>query len=152
MKQYVDQLLDDLSAITSKQHAANEFAGIINNDEESFDDALELSKLVCYEQLSFGELIGIQKDLLPPEELLDNVQIKKVLSNLAYSLFAHNCYLDFPDEVNERDQYRILRNEWDTKHQLFKSNINTIDFCDYDQDNCPFGPKNCQCKKYESRC
>lgn len=149
MERYITQLLEDLEQIISYRQASEESLALAVNEEESQDDALELSKLLSTKHCTFAELLDVNVQLLPPEHMLSDEHTISLMDSLSDALMVHNCYLDFPSKLSSRDRYRILRETWNAPQQLYKECMNTIDFCDYDQDNCPFGPGKCQCKDFE---
>ena len=149
MERYITQLLDDLEHIISFKQASNQQLAVLTDVEESPDDSLELSKLLHTRQSSFAELLEVDIHLLPPAELLNDKNIHKLFDRLSDTLMVHNCYLDFPAKISHRERYKTLRDYWNSPQQIYDQCMNTIEFCDYDQDTCPFGPDKCQCKDYE---
>lgn len=149
MERYITQLLDDLEHIISFRQATDQQLAVLTDVEESPDDALELSKLLNTRHSSFMELLELDIHHLPPHEMLSDKNVKDLFDRLSDALMVHNCYLDFPAKISSRERYKTLRDYWNEPQQIYDQCINTIEFCDYDQDTCPFGPGKCQCKDFE---
>lgn len=149
MQNYINQLLIELDELINH----NESIGVANSmllvETESSDDLLELSKLYIGPEHSFADLLGIQLDALPPSERLSDQQATQLLESIENALMIHQCFLDFPNNIVDRKKYSILRSYWNEPQLICSNSVNTIDFCDYDQENCVYGPEGCECKHLE---
>tara|TARA_B100000508_G_C11465858_1_gene282485 strand:+ start:30156 stop:30611 length:456 start_codon:yes stop_codon:yes gene_type:complete len=150
MKQYINQLLGDLDLHISDYQFFEENGDVLTIDNECSEDIIELSKLYLTPSVSFAQLLKLEQCYLPPSDKLTIIQINSLYERLTDAIQVHNCYLDFPNDLDCRMKYDILRKNWNEPHMICKDTYNTIDFCDYDQDNCMYGT-NCQCKKFEDQ-
>lgn len=140
----------DLDQIILTRHSNASAFELFAYEEESVDDILELSKILSAPECSFADLLEINQNELPPESRLSDIQVSDLLCKLSDALMVFQCYLDFPSKISCRMKYDILRSYWNEPQLICNHSVNTIDFCDYDQDHCLYGAENCQCKNFES--
>lgn len=141
MQNYVNQLLGDLNQQVKRSPSIAEI--------DSTDDLLELSKLYSRPKYSIANLLEIEQGALPPPEKLNDQQISLLMESIENALTVHQCYLDFPKGIIDRKRYTILRSYWNEPQLICSKSVNTIDFCDYDQDNCVYGREGCECIQLE---
>lgn len=141
MKRYIEQLIDDL-------HARMQ---IINPPSEMWIDAeadptneLELEDMAYAEQFIYGEkkkiteITGIDNILFPPAEKLSIKQRALLAQEMEKLLQHYNLYLDFPVSYPNHLRYPFILNFWTEEHVPLSFGENHIEFCSYDEENCPF--------------
>jgi hypothetical protein len=149
MQNYVNQLLDDLNQLISDHNKNAEENSFLEINTESNDDLLELSKLYIMPEKTFSILLDIPQEALPPTEDLSAIQISQLLEKLTELLAINECFLDFPSKIRDEKKYSLLRSHWDEPQFICSGSLNTIDFCDYDQEHCIYGAEECECKSLE---
>lgn len=152
MNRYIHQLIEDL-----------EEAIVLAPDREIFSDNYEfeseddtgiafIEHYLYGQQVELGRIVGVEQILLPPIEKLSKKQSAKLFPYLEGLLSAYGFELDFPKNVPDALKYKLIRQVWTDKFVPVKTGIQTIEFCDYDFDFCPFGSELCQCKEFEKMC
>lgn len=154
MNRYIHQLIEDLEeavALAPNREIFYDNYEFESEDEEEASIAF-IEHYLYGEQIELGKIVGIEQILLPPVEKLNKKQSAKLFPHLESLLSVHGFELDFPKNVPESLKYELLRQVWTDKFVPVKMGIQTIEFCDYDCDFCPFGSELCQCKEFEKMC
>jgi hypothetical protein len=84
------------------------------------------------------ESIGIPQHCFPPDDQLTDEQID-LLAPEFEALWNHfRFHLCFPEKINARWKYILMRKELAEIHQILKSenSMMHIEFCDYDANQC----------------
>ncbi len=149
MQNYVNQLVDDLIQLISEHNKSAREHSLFEVNTESTDDLLELSKLYSIPQKSFSILLNLPQEVLPPSEDLSGIQLSELLEKLTEVLALNECFLDFPNKVSDERKYSLIRKNWNEPQLICSGSLNTIDFCDYDQEHCIYGSEECECKSLE---
>jgi hypothetical protein len=155
MNRYIHQLIEDLEEAIVLAPNREIFADNYEFEGEDEEDETSIAFIEHYlygEQIELGKIVGIEQILLPPIEKLNKKQSAKILPYLLELLSAYGFELDFPDNVPPALKYKLIRQVWMDKFVPVKVGIQTIEFCDYDCDFCPFGSELCQCKEFEKMC
>lgn len=150
MQNYINQLLGDLSELISYHQTNMSSESLLVMESESSDDLLEFAKLSIQPDCSFADILEIQQEQLPPSDKLSDRQISALFDSLNDALIVFQCFLDFPDKISNRKKYTILRSYWNEPQLICNKSVNTIDFCDYDQEHCVYGSEGCECKRLEN--
>ncbi len=53
-------------------------------------------------------------------------------------LHHHHFELDFPEDVPDEMRYLFIRQFWSESHFPMRIGETHIDFCDFEEENCPF--------------
>jgi hypothetical protein len=155
MNRYIHQLTEDLKEAIRLAPDREIFYDNYEFESEDEEDDASIAFFEHYlygEQIELGEIMGIEQILLPPVEKLSKEQSAKIFPHLEQLLSAYGFELDFPKNVPEALKYELVRQVWTDKYVPVKMGIQTIEFCDYDCDFCPFGSDLCQCKEFEKMC
>ena len=88
------------------------------------------------EEISTITRIGCE--LLPPPEKLTTDQQELLASKLENLLQLFHFYLDFPQNYPVHLRYPFIRNFWNEKHVSLSFGESHIEFCDFEEENCPF--------------
>jgi hypothetical protein len=134
MNRYLQQLIEDLQrARISKQNAQNMSW---SDDEEESISAAEVFVNGTPKPLSV--ITGIEKYTLPPPEKLTPSQCEILASELTDLLLFFHLVPDFPLSFPLHLQYAFLRNLWDNEYVELPFGENHIEFCNYNESECPF--------------
>ncbi|HLV41994.1 MAG TPA: hypothetical protein VKY37_06935 [Brumimicrobium sp.] len=149
MDRYVTQLIEDLSNAEAAQIAIRSHLDILGEGEVFESESDEDEFYDCSKTAPLFQVIGFQKELFPPSEKLNDLQLELIYVHLLRVLDNFNFFLDFPDKVSSRVKYEMLLSIFDDDVTCSNAFVTNIEFCDYDYDTCPFGIELCQCKMYE---
>ena len=138
MHRYIEQLIDDL-----RQAAEQAPPDIIDDPEIDEEEALEMEleeaeRIVTgpFEKLS--DILGIPKKMLPGPDRLKDEHVRILVPEIEKLLNAYNFYPDYPEKVPYNLLYKALYDIWDDDFIKVNSGQYHIEFCDYDENNCPF--------------
>ncbi len=141
MQRYLEQLINDLRRATWKISPPHE---IWLESEADPDNEPELEDLSYVEEYVYGEEIpvsrmtGIAPEYLPPPEMLTDDEKALLSTELEKTLEVFHFILDFPADYPMYSRYSFIRNFWNEKHVPLSFSESHIEFCDYDQNSCPF--------------
>ena len=141
MQHYLEQLIDDLHKATWGMKPPHE---IWEESEADPDDELELEDMSYVEKYLYGdeipisEITGIGQDQLPPVEKLSQEQQALLAVELENLLQYFHFYLDFPKDYPVHLRYLFILKFWEEKHVALSFGENHIEFCSYDEEQCPF--------------
>ncbi len=141
MQRYIEQLIEDLHQATWGLKPPHE---LWNESEADPDDELELEDMSYVEKYLYGdeqpisEITGINQEQLPSDEKLTQDERILLADELEKLLRYFHFYLDFPVNYPAHLRYPFIRKFWDEKHVPLSFGENHIEFCDYDEENCPF--------------
>lgn len=136
MKRYLEQLISDMRA--SAGNVPDEdlrvfFGNTLDDEELPFSEAFRYGP-----RRKISEIVGIPSISFPPEDLLTGNQLEILAIEMEYLLKAYYFYPEFPNGVPGRLRYRQLLKVWDDEHVFLVNGEITLEFCDYDESNCPF--------------
>jgi hypothetical protein len=141
MQRYIEQLIDDIRKNTWDIKPPH---SLWSASEADPDDELELEDISFAEQSFYGteepieQITGIATEQLPPRDKL-NVEQQALLANVLEQLLQHfHFQLDFPEKFPAHLRYPFIRNFWTEEHVPLSFGITHIEFCDYEEENCPF--------------
>ncbi|MFT3739706.1 MAG: hypothetical protein QM786_13180 [Breznakibacter sp.] len=132
MKRYVEQLLDDIEVAQNKAYEtidrwvdSNGTSGSEDYFDPQPDDGIVLS-----------ELFGLEQCFLPPDNYLDDEELREVTTAIIQLWRAHGLYPIFTPNLPKRLKYKLLCNNWN--QMVFPSPGEKVDveLCDYQ--TCPF--------------
>lgn len=147
MQRYIEQLIEDIRE-AALLAPADPFADNTISDEEALElelDEAERFSTGPFEKLS--DIIGISKNLLPAPERLNDEQLQALSTEMINLLIKFNFIPEYPVDVPYKLLYKALLSIWDDDYVLLTTGQSHIEFCDYDEDTCPF-PGYCKlCKE-----
>ena len=124
MEKYIEQLLADISYATK------------NVSWPFVEKQLELYDWIPYEEedktapiRKLEEWTGISKEMLPPEVMLNDVQLHQLLELLKKMLDAYNCSFVLQTLVPERIQYEAIRDNFDQEVKVKRWHLGFFDLC-----------------------
>ncbi len=148
MQRYITQLIEDLKEIAQiKKQAAN--TETANNDEALLKHFEDIENYLHGEEVPISEITGILPEQLPPPEMLNESQRAQLSVELENFLEHYNFALDFPYNYPNQLRYPFIWNFWTEKHIPMQRGISHIEFCDYDETNCPFQGYCNTCDEFE---
>lgn len=136
MKRYLEQLINDMRE--SARNVSDEDLTVFfrNADDE---DNLPFSEDYQHgPRRKLSEIVGIPSMSFPPEDQLTDNQTEILAREMELLLKAYFFYPEFPSGVPGRLRYRHLIRIWDDEHVFLINGENHLEFCDYDETNCPF--------------
>ncbi len=154
MERYLSQLLDDINKAAwkvSPPHPIWEKSGAEPDNELELEDMSYVEQYVYGDEIPISEITGIDQELLPPVEQLTESQQALLASELEKLLNVFHFFPDFPSDYPVNLRYPFLKKLWSESHVPLSFGENHIEFCDYEEENCPF-PGYCKsCEKFKAQ-
>jgi len=152
MQRYIEQLIEDLHRSSWNVKKPHEIWDEIDQDNPNdADDISYVEEYVYGKREKISKITGIKRKLLPPPEQLSDEQLERLAIELEKFLEMFHFHLDFPQTYPHMLRYRFIRDFWKQKHVALSFGENHIEFCNYEEDNCPF-PGYCNiCKETEAQ-
>ncbi|PTN09613.1 hypothetical protein [Mangrovibacterium marinum] len=150
MKRYIEQLIDDIRQASWNVNPPHELWAKSKADP---DDELELEDMSFAEQYIYGEqqpigqITGIGPGQLPAPEKLSVDEQAQLAVELEKLLDLFHFKLDFPESFPASLRYPFIRNFWSESHVPLSFGENHIEFCDMEEENCPFPGYCTTCKE-----
>jgi len=150
MERYIEQLIDDIHKATWNIRPPHE---IWTLSDANPDDELELEDMAFVEKNLYGKkrriskITGIESELLPPSGKLTAQQQALLATELEKLLQLFHFTLDFPENYPSDLRYPFIRKFWDEKHVPLSFGDDHIEFCDMNEDECPFPGYCTTCKE-----
>ncbi|MGE4590103.1 MAG: hypothetical protein AB7E34_11110 [Acidaminococcaceae bacterium] len=137
MQRYINQLIEDLHEIAQiKNQTANTEPD--RDDEALLKHFQDIENYLHGEEVPISEITGILPEQLPPPEMLNESQQAQLSVELENFLENYTFALDFPHNYPNHLRYPFIRNFWTEKHIPMQCGTSHIEFCEYDETNCPF--------------
>ncbi len=148
MQNYINQLIEDIRSASWNTRPPHEIWEDADPEYEvELEDMSYVEKYVYGEKKSVSEITGIDATELPPPEQLTEEQRAVLADELEKLLVNYSFVLDFPEAFPAHFRYPFIRDFWSESHVALSFGTNHIEFCDFDEDNCPF-PDYCNtCKE-----
>jgi len=143
MQRYIEQLIEDMHQAAA-QAPADPFDDPLLDSEDAFMMEMEESEKIIegpFELLC--DVVGIPLHALPPPNKLNPEQISLLNTELEKLLISFNYYPDYPENVPALLLYNAFRSIWEIEVIRVRFGQYHIDFCDGEEENCPF-PGYCQ--------
>lgn len=141
MERYIEQLISDIRATAlqvAPSRSTGEHAGTTSNDAENPETIQDIEKYFEGEEEPIASMTGIATEALPPPDKLTLDQQALLASELEDLLLCFNLYLDFPNNYPIHLRYGFICTIWTESHLHLKVGNTHIEFCDYNEENCPF--------------
>jgi len=151
MRPYIEDLIKEIKSAVEEakqyrkqeQSPQKELANIGSSDDRR--------KYLYGNPMTLESITGIPLDALPPYYLISENHRNQLGQVMEELLEAWGFTPDFPDKLPYSQRYRFLRNIWGTQQVYIGSGPSYIDFCDFDQQTCPF-PNHCDmCDKIKEQ-
>lgn len=135
---YIQQLIADFRDI---QNYAIDFFKARALTLESFSQSDYIPEFKSMGAVSLEELFHISEEELPHHKHINNNDLALLFTSLLELLNSYHFICDFPNLMNEREKYDLLRNNWKKKQKLALSGESHIEFCFSDTEDCNFKGK-----------
>lgn len=139
MDNYIKQLIEQFHESADKVPSPTERC----KDFDLSDDG-EVEYFQYVEQFMYGtphplsEILGIEKINLPEDTRLNDKQVK-ILANETEALWhAYHFHPEFPEDLPARLRYSKMRECWDKEQVYVGAGYVHIEFCNFDEEDCPF--------------
>ena len=138
MERYIQQLIEEFDATITNQMIQQE----IITDEYKGESLLPCEQFTTGEEKEICKITGIETEKLPPSEKITEEQAELLANKMENLLSNFFFVLEFPEGVPGTIRYKLLRERWNCK--VVTANVGRIhlEFCNYEQENCPF-PEYC---------
>lgn len=150
MERYIEQLIDDIHKATWNIRPPHEIWELSEADP---DNELELEDMAFAEKHMYGKkkriskITGIDFGLLPPSNKLTSQQQAHLATELEKLLQLFHFTLDFPENYPADLRYPFILKIWNEKHVPLSFGDDHIEFCDMNEDVCPFPGYCTSCKE-----
>ena len=124
MEKYIEQLLSDIADAT--ENVSLPFIERELNLEDFITDEEENENAPVR---SLEEWTGITREMLPPEEMLNDHQLNSLLTALKKLLDAYNWSFVLQTEVPERIQYSTIRQNFDQQVKVKRWHMGFFELC-----------------------
>ena len=141
MQRYIEQLIEDIHKATwnlKPPHKLWEESGADPDDELELEDISYVEQYIEGETQAIGKITGIEPEQLPPAEKLTTEQRALLTIELEKLLQNYNFILDFPENYPAHLRYSFIRDFWNEEHVPLSFGQSHIEFCGYEEENCPF--------------
>lgn len=144
MQHYIDQLLADIGYASR-----NVSLPFIDAELQLHDWITDEEEEKTAPVRELEEWTGINKDMLPPVEMLSDEQVSSTLAALKKMLDAYNWSFVLQTEVPERIQYAAIRDNFNQQAKIKRWHMGFFELCrsGTEHKNCALG-ENCQCAFY----
>jgi hypothetical protein len=139
MQRYIEQLIEDIQKATWKIKPPHDLW-----DHADLDSELELEDMSYVEKYIYGDsepisdITGIDVSQLPPPEKLTVEQQALLAGKLEDLLKYFNFCLEFPQGLPDHLKYTFIKKFWAEEQVAVSCGTSHIEFCDYNEGNCPF--------------
>ena len=152
MERYIGQLIEDIRQAASKVPQPGKILKDVDmgNPDEA-EEIFSAKQFINGEPQQLSQITGISKEQLPPPNQLLDTQVTLLLNEMVQLLQKFHFIPEFPEKAPDNLKYKALRDHWNEEHVIVSSGQVHIEFCNYDETQCPF-PGYCNiCKETEER-
>ena len=148
MDRYIKQLVDDINQVISQlpEPPSPLWDSVDIYDEGEIEDMSYIESTFYSERFMLSDILQIEADSFPPDDKLNDNQIKLLIDALHALLEYHHFEAAFPDTISERTKYKLLLKAMKTNQPKVSFGIVGLEFCHYDEENCPVPGECNQCK------
>jgi hypothetical protein len=152
MKNYIRQLIDDIRLAgwnIRPPHEIWQESEADPLDEGELEDISYVEEYIYGKKEKISDITGIDSMLLPPPDKLSKEDRALLSTELEKLLQVFHFHLDFPENYPAHLRYPFILGIWDDEYVPLSFGTSHIEFCDYDEQNCPF-PGYCNtCREYK---
>ena len=144
MEKYLNQLLTDIAYATE-----NVSWPFVEKELQLHDWITDEEEEKTAPVRKLEEWTGISKEQLPPDEMLNDGQVNRLLEALKKMLDAYNWSFVLQTRVPERIQYAAIRKNFNQQAKMKRWHMGFFELCraDTEHGKCTSG-KFCQCAFY----
>ena len=144
MRRYASELISEMEeALRISKRLKKKLECDENNSSFMGKNAFNFRSNNYGNPLKLEDIIGIPSEVLPSENLLiqeEKAQLSRVMEKL---MNIWNFQPEFPDELPDHLKYKHLKKVWASEQVYLGMGENKIEFCNYEESNCPF-PDHCK--------
>jgi hypothetical protein len=141
MQRYIEQLIEDIHKATwdlKPPHPLWEESGADPDNELELEDMSYVEKYIDGDMVPISDITGIGQEQLPPPEQLSQEQQALLATELEKLLQYFHFRLDFPLDYPAHMRYSFIWDFWEEEHVPLSFGESHIEFCEYDEELCPF--------------
>jgi hypothetical protein len=139
MQRYIEQLVEDIHKATWTIRVPHEIWDDVDiNSDSELEDMSYAEKYIYGAKERIDCITGIPVESLPPENKLNKNQKSILVKELDKLLKYFHFYLDFPEKFPLHRRYSFMYKFWSESHVAVSFGESHIEFCDYEEDSCPF--------------
>jgi hypothetical protein len=143
IQKYVEQLAADIKDAAAGKAAPASKKNKRRFSEKDIDDHFaEVEAYLHGPTFKLSGIVGIDRAMLPSDDVISDDQADLLADAMVTLLNAHNFYPDFPQnnglELPPRLRYKALRGVWDSEQVPVSAGEIHLEFCSYEEENCPF--------------
>ncbi|MCD6355458.1 MAG: hypothetical protein J7L95_07910 [Prolixibacteraceae bacterium] len=139
MQHYIEQLVGDIRRASWNLKPPREVWSDANlNDKGEMEDMSYVEQYIYGEKEPVSQFTGIEQHELPPPEKLTEKEQATLAVELERMLQNFHFHLDFPSGFPAALRYPFIRKFWDEEHVVLSFGESHIEFCEYEEENCPF--------------
>lgn len=149
MHRYIEQLIEDFRQRRQVVKPPHEIW-----DEADPTDPVELEDISYVEAYLYGDampvsdITGIDQIMLPPADKLTSEQAGKLAIEMELLLNHFHLFPDFPAHFSGHLRYPFLYDLWNNEYVSLSFGENHIEFCSYDESECPFPGYCTSCEEF----
>ena len=148
MQKYIRQLTADIRA-AARQETFEPNEKLLNTSIEDHFAEVEAWLAGELPQERIGEILGLEAIQFPPVERLNRNQLRKICEAFEQTMQTYNVDFDIPKRLPWKTRYQLLVGKIDDSVAICDDGFITVEFCDYNPKECPFGSRYCSCKQFE---
>lgn len=139
MNNYIDQLIGQFHESIKRVPLPSLRSEDFDHENEGETEDFQYAEQYMYgDEQPLSEIFGIEKIYLPNDKKLTDKQVEILAGETEKLWNAYHFYPDFPERLPSRSRYRKMREYWDDKQVFIGAGEVYIEFCDYEEANCPF--------------
>lgn len=152
MEKYLQQLIEDLRQAALRVPPPREIWDPVDMDSyNEVADMLYIEDFIHGIPRPLSNIVGIDKIYFPHPDKLSPQQVNQLYAEMEKLINAYHFFPDYPTGLPVSEKYRLLRQEWDSGQVFVGAGEVHIEFCTYDEHQCPFPAEFCACRNQESQ-
>jgi len=152
MQRYLEQLIEDIhKARTIVRPPSDVWEYTDMDDEGEIEDMVFAETFLYGKPQPLAQITGIKREQLPNADILSQEQAAMLTKELEALLLHYNFVSDFPESFPMAQRYPFLLTIWTNEYVELSFGEYHIEFCTYDDTQCPF-PGYCSiCKEVDKQ-
>jgi hypothetical protein len=154
MQTYITQLLSDLKEAQNNRPEKVDYSALYPNHPAAspeYDGVLDhIIEWETAPEWKMDDLFEINSAVFPPVERLNEAQTALLVGGILELWASFNICADIlNDKIPVKTIYKVLVNYWKTEMvQYISEGTLHLEFCHYDENDCPWGYEFCSCKDF----
>ena len=148
MQKYIRQLAADIRAAARPETYEPTPNLQIYSIEDHFT---EVEAYIAQElpEERIGQILGLEAIQFPPAERLNRNQLRKICEAFEQTMQSYNVSFHMPKRLPWKTRYQLLVGKLEDSVMICDHGFITVEFCEYEPLECPFGSRYCTCKQYQ---